>query len=110
MIRVSSMVRSSCAGPNPGVISGDDTGARMNSATPRTASPMSMRLMTVETTRQARGASFGGEQRRHDRDQGRGQRAGGDELEDEIRDAECGEERVQFGRRRERAAITITRT
>ena len=44
----------------------------------------------------------GREQARHDRDQGRGQRAGRDELEDQVRDPERGEERVEVG---ERAAV-----
>ena len=57
MIRVSSMVLSSCAPSNPGVMSGTMTGARMKKPTARTTSPMSIRLMTVETTRQARACS-----------------------------------------------------
>ena len=58
MIRVSSMVRSSLAPSKPGVMIGTMTGARMNRATARTTSPMSMRLMTVDTTRQARARSL----------------------------------------------------
>ena len=52
------MVRSSCTGPKPGVMAPTICGAKMNIATPRTASPMSIRLMTVDTTRHARGISL----------------------------------------------------
>ena len=58
MIRVSSMVWSSLAPSKPGVMNGTTTGARMNRATAKTISPMSMRLMTVETTRHARACSL----------------------------------------------------
>ena len=57
MIRVSSMVASSWAPSNPGVIIGTTTGARVNRPIDSTARPMSMRLMTVETTRHARSCS-----------------------------------------------------
>ena len=58
MIRVNSMVRASSASPNPGVMTGTMTGARMNNPMARIARPISMRLITVDTTRQARADSL----------------------------------------------------
>ncbi len=58
MIRVNSMVRASSASPNPGVMTGTMTGARMNNPMARIARPISIRLMTVDTTRQARADSL----------------------------------------------------
>ena len=54
--------------------------------------------MTVETTRQARCSFAVVNRRRDDRDERRRQRPGGDQLEDQVRDAERGEERVELGR------------
>ncbi len=57
MIRVSSIVWSSLGPLKPGVMIGTTTGARMNSATAKTSRAISIRLITVETTRQARARS-----------------------------------------------------
>ena len=54
-----------------------------------------MRLVTVDTTRHARALPVGLEQRRDDRDEGGRQGPGRDELEDQVRDPERGEERVE---------------
>ena len=61
-----------------------------------------MRFATVEATRQARDSLVGREQPGQDRDERRRQRAGGDELEDEVRDPERGEERVELALAAER--------
>ena len=72
---------------------------------------MSIRLITVETTRQACAllvraragpATIGIERRR--------QGPGRDELEDQVRDAERGEERVEVAARRTCRAMTTRRT
>ncbi len=54
--------------------------------------------MTVDTTRQARCCSAVVNRPDDDRDERRRERTGGDELEDQVRDAERGEERVELGR------------
>ena len=59
---------------------------------------MSMRLTTVETTRQACDSLAAGQQRRDDRDERRRQRPRRDQLEDQVGQAECGEERVELAR------------
>ena len=53
IVRVSSTVLSNWTGPKPGVIAAITTGARMNRPTARIVRAISMRLMTVDTTRQA---------------------------------------------------------
>ena len=54
MIRVSSTVSAWFASLKPGVIAGTSHGAATKTIAPSTTSPMSIRLMTVETTFQAR--------------------------------------------------------
>ena len=95
MIRVSSIVRSSWAGPNPGVISGTMTGAKMNSPTPSTMSPIEHEVDHGRYDPPGPLRFVGREQGGHDRDQRGRQRPGRHELEDEVGQAECGEERVQ---------------
>ena len=98
MIRVSSTVVAVWAASKPGVMNATIAGAATSTMRPRTARPMSIRLVTVETTRQARSCSPVAKRPDDDRDQRRGQRPGGDELEDEVRDPERGEERVELRR------------
>ena len=57
MIRVSSTVLASCDPSKPGVIARTKSVAQMNPASASTSSPASMRLMSVDTTRQARAES-----------------------------------------------------
>ena len=54
MIRVSWIVVSVPAASKPGVITGTIWGAQMNTTTANTTRPASIRLMTVDATRQAR--------------------------------------------------------
>ena len=57
MTRVRSTVEEICAASKPGVIAGTTAGAKTRRSPARTASPASMRFVTVETTRHARSSS-----------------------------------------------------
>ena len=71
---------------------------------------MSMRLVTVDTTRHARSAPSEVDHAREDRDQRRGERPRRDQLEQQIGDAERGEEGVELTRVGDRAfAMTTSR-
>ncbi len=102
MIRVSSTVLSSCAGSNRGVMIGTIVAAPASTARrDRIASPISMRLMTVDTIRQARGCSSAANRADTTGINADDSAPGRHELEDQVRDAERGEERVKLGGRAE---------
>ena len=71
-------------------------GANTRTSSARTASALSIRVVTVDTTRQARASSSVANRPGDDRDHRRRQRPGRDELEQEVRDPERGEERVEL--------------
>ena len=97
MIRVSSTVRAVVSRSKPLVKIGTSRSAVRKTMTPSTTSATEHEVGDRRDDPPGPPLAIGREQARHDRDQRRRQGARGDELEDQVRDPERGEEGVELG-------------